>query len=312
MDGDLSMLRKLKSLFPNSLLFSSIHDAPLEHYYLFYDHVQDEWIGIPKDDLCEQEVKILKTIYELIEPLQSLHEANSPAKSWYEFLFANGKLPNNWNGLYIRFIQMKLTGNSFEKSELESALKGFFEQEILILWETSSTAIVIEIRKNKHQALSEKELEAMIEIVESDFFIKLSFYYGKQYALNSGLRELFHEEKAYFAFAQNMFNRIKFFSFERVFPAYMAFHLPEPIKEKITAPFMIIFEEDPEIFSTIRVFLENNLNASLTAKKLFIHRNTLQYRLDKFKEKTGIQFKDFYEAFTVFMACMIFEVDEQK
>ena len=57
------------------------------------------------------------------------------------------------------------------------------------------------------------------------------------------------------------------------------------------------------MYATIKVFLENNLNASLTAKKLYIHRNTLQYRIDKFIDKTGIQLKDFYGAFTVFLAC---------
>jgi DNA-binding PucR family transcriptional regulator len=66
------------------------------------------------------------------------------------------------------------------------------------------------------------------------------------------------------------------------------------------------------MYSSIKVFLENNLNASLTAKKLYIHRNTLQYRIDKFIDKTGIQLKDFYGAYTVFLACLLFEQSQKK
>jgi DNA-binding PucR family transcriptional regulator len=80
------------------------------------------------------------------------------------------------------------------------------------------------------------------------------------------------------------------------------------VKQELNEAFL----DDPEMFSTIKVFLENNLNASMTAKKLFIHRNTLQYRIDKFVEKTGIQLKDFYGAFTVFLACILFEQEKKK
>jgi DNA-binding PucR family transcriptional regulator len=90
----------------------------------------------------------------------------------------------------------------------------------------------------------------------------------------------------------------------------VAFSLPESIKDKVKLELSTVFTEDPELFTTIKVFLENNLNASLTAKKLYIHRNTLQYRIDKFIEKTGVQLKDFYGAFTVFLACLLFEQDK--
>lgn len=305
------MLIKLQSLFPNAILFSSRPDNSFGNYHVFYDHSREEWIGIPKEDLSEKEVTILKTVFELVEPVQPDCEANSLAGSWREFLFSDGPLPGKVNGSYIRFIQFNLKGNSFEQADLESALKGFFSEESLILWESGCCGAVIETHPFKQQPLSEEELVSLAETLENDFYINLSFYYGKQYMLNSELRKLFNEEKEYFTFAQSMLQPIKFFSFERVFPAYMAFHLPEPVKEKLTKPIMEVFQEDPEIFSTIKAFLENNLNASLTSKKLFIHRNTLQYRVDKFIEKTGIQLKDFYGSFTVFLACLLFEKEHQ-
>ncbi|WP_339060445.1 helix-turn-helix domain-containing protein [Tepidibacillus marianensis] len=53
---------------------------------------------------------------------------------------------------------------------------------------------------------------------------------------------------------------------------------------------------DPEIEETVRIFLAENLNMSETARRLFIHRNTLQYRIDKVKQITGLDVKHFENA----------------
>jgi len=60
-----------------------------------------------------------------------------------------------------------------------------------------------------------------------------------------------------------------------------------------------------EMLQTIQVFLQCNLNASLTAKKLYIHRNSLQYRLDKFIENTGIDIRSFTNAAFVSLAMLL-------
>jgi len=53
---------------------------------------------------------------------------------------------------------------------------------------------------------------------------------------------------------------------------------------------------DPEIEETIQVFFAENLNMSETARHLFIHRNTLQYRIDKVKQATGLDVKHLEDA----------------
>ena len=53
---------------------------------------------------------------------------------------------------------------------------------------------------------------------------------------------------------------------------------------------------DPEMNGTVEEFLENNLNASETSRKLFLHRNTLSYRLDKTEKETGLDVRKFSDA----------------
>lgn len=50
---------------------------------------------------------------------------------------------------------------------------------------------------------------------------------------------------------------------------------------------------DHETLFTIQKFFENNLNVSETSRKLFVHRNTLVYRLEKIKKLTGLDLREF-------------------
>ena len=52
-------------------------------------------------------------------------------------------------------------------------------------------------------------------------------------------------------------------------------------------------------------FLENNLNVSETSRQLFIHRNTLVYRLDKIQKLTNLDLRVFDDAITFKMALMV-------
>ena len=55
---------------------------------------------------------------------------------------------------------------------------------------------------------------------------------------------------------------------------------------------------DEEIISTAEAFLNNNLNASETSRKMYLHRNTLSYRLDKIEKATGLNIRSFSDAVT--------------
>ena len=62
---------------------------------------------------------------------------------------------------------------------------------------------------------------------------------------------------------------------------------------------------DQETLYTINKFFENNLNVSETARKLFVHRNTLVYRLEKIKKLTGLDLREFDDAITFKVALMV-------
>lgn len=62
---------------------------------------------------------------------------------------------------------------------------------------------------------------------------------------------------------------------------------------------------DHETLMTIQSFFDNNLNVSETSRKLFVHRNTLVYRLEKIRKLTGLDLREFEHAITFKVALMV-------
>ena len=88
----------------------------------------------------------------------------------------------------------------------------------------------------------------------------------------------------------------------------LIYQLPIPLcKMFITEIFEGINPEDfdDETIITIKKFFENSLNVSETSRQLFIHRNTLVYRLDKIQKMTGLDLRVFEDAITFRIALMV-------
>ena len=81
----------------------------------------------------------------------------------------------------------------------------------------------------------------------------------------------------------------------------LIYQLPIPLCKMFISP----EEFDQETLATINKFFENSLNVSETSRQLFIHRNTLVYRLDKLQKSTGLDLRVFEDAITFKIALMV-------
>ena len=64
--------------------------------------------------------------------------------------------------------------------------------------------------------------------------------------------------------------------------------------------------------NTIDIFLKNDCSINDTAEKLFIHPNTLQYRLNKVKTLCGLDYKKTEDKFILFLCSLIYNMKEQQ
>jgi carbohydrate diacid regulator len=107
----------------------------------------------------------------------------------------------------------------------------------------------------------------------------------------------------------------KVFSDEKMITRYdnlgigrIIYQLPRTLCERFLAEIFkknSIDDLESETLHTINQFFENNLNVSETSRKLFVHRNTLVYRLEKIKKITGLDIREFDHAIIFKVALMI-------
>ncbi|MGA9224710.1 MAG: helix-turn-helix domain-containing protein [Mesobacillus sp.] len=297
------MINKILAYFPNSVT-QDFPPADSSNYYWFNENQDDKlWLGIPKTDLSASQLELLSILFQIAEEKKT-SILSGAAHNWHQFLFHEGKIPLT-NSDEVRFIQFQFHAKEIDRDEISEALHGFFPDHIII-WLQESYGLIVEERKEVSETAD--ELESICSTFESDFFIKLSFYIGKFNKVTAQLREFFSIEKQLFMQATNHNTRNHVYTFEKIFPILLASSMPDELKAILETSVLEAFEEDRELMSTIKVFLESNSNASLAAKKLYVHRNTLQYRMDKFMEKTGVHLKDFDTAVMVYLACLYEEM----
>ena len=101
---------------------------------------------------------------------------------------------------------------------------------------------------------------------------------------------------------------ITMMSYENLGIGRLIYQLPTPLCEMFLSE---VFKKgsvdslDEETLFTIQKFFENNLNVSETSRKLFVHRNTLVYRLEKIKKLTGLDLREFDNAIVLKVALMV-------
>ncbi|KON89561.1 hypothetical protein AF332_23875 [Sporosarcina globispora] len=295
------MFKKLHDQYPGSLLENEKPDFRFySDMYWFLHEDSGQWLGIPAQDVSADSLVILKTLFEFHD--FSIHHAPA-AQAWFQFLFSNGEFPSLAKDVPYRLVQFKMSEGEWIREDMEAAFKGFFEKDILIIWDGPAKGVIVE---EDHDHLAEEEFLAISNALESDFFVKTAFYIGVPNKIGDHFRNYFKEEQRLFEQASSLLPAERVLKFEKLFPSLVTGNLDALLKKSLLSRLSLL-EEDPELLNTVKVFLQNSSNVSLTAKKLYVHRNTLQYRLDKFTEKTGIQLKDFNSALTVYLACLLVE-----
>lgn len=168
--------------------------------------------------------------------------------------------------------------------------------------------VVKEVKPNLDIRELEKIAFGMVDTLNSEFFAKVSIGVG---TIVDNIKELARSYKE----AQVAIEVGKVFDTEKTVISYenlgigrLIYQLPTTLCEMFLQE---VFKNgsleslDRETLMTIQCFFENNLNVSETSRKLFVHRNTLVYRLEKIRKITGLDLREFDHAITFKVALMV-------
>lgn len=302
------MFNQLSQIYPQAIICSKLNPDP--NYFWLKDPKEETYMGIPIIDLTEEEMKLLSTLF----PLDGQHDlpaSPSIIDEWRKFLLLNGPLPSS-NASYVRLIYYSIPKflGDFQFAEWQEVVRSLFSEEVLLIPFHKHRGVILE--ESMEMSITEVDLYSAIEAFESDFFIKIHFYIGEYHPLNENLKLLFQLEQELLDLAIATFPEERIFTMEKIFAVYLYKNIPSNQRNTLFSNITKVFEGDPELSKTIQTYIENQSNATLTAKQLFMHRNSLQYRIDKFIEKTKIDIKTFHGAFYAYLACLHFQATKNN
>ncbi|MFI3207243.1 MAG: helix-turn-helix domain-containing protein [Clostridia bacterium] len=169
-------------------------------------------------------------------------------------------------------------------------------------------ALVKEIKSNIDPKDIEKLANSIVDTLSSEFYTHCNIGIG---TVVDGIKELARSFKE----AQVALEVGKVFDTERTIVRYDNLGIARLIYQLPTTLCGIFLKEvfkrgsieslDHETLFTIQKFFENNLNVSETSRRLFVHRNTLVYRLEKIKKITGLDLREFEDAIVFKVALMV-------
>lgn len=199
--------------------------------------------------------------------------------------------------------------NEGDSSGLFSALKEIVESSIeektylLSLSKREFVWIIPNYEQIKPQL--DGMLKGVIDTITSECMINIRSYKGEAYLMPCDIKEIVKEELKYFHLAIQYDWDRKIVQLKDIIPLHILSQCDtqdlEMMVNKLIGPIL----EEKELLHSVAIFLKENLNLSETAKKLYIHRNSMQYRLDKFIEKTGLDIRKFDEAVKVYLALQV-------
>ncbi len=190
-------------------------------------------------------------------------------------------------------------------------LSGMFPdklQDFVLSVNETDIAVIKQLSPNYGEDELEKLAHTIEDTLKNELFIKTVIGIG---TVAEHLRELADSYKE----AQTAIEVGKVFDTEKSINHYenlgigrLIYQLPTTLCEIFLSEVFkknTIDSLDQETLFTINKFFENNLNVSETSRKLFVHRNTLVYRLEKIKKLTGLDLRQFDHAIVFKVALMV-------
>jgi carbohydrate diacid regulator len=169
-------------------------------------------------------------------------------------------------------------------------------------------ALIKEVRPNVDIKDLEKLAQSICDTLSTEFYCSAVVGIG---TCVTGIKELaksFKEAQVALEVSKVFDTDRTIISYENLGIARLIYQLPTTLCDMFLKE---VFKKgsidslDQETLFTIQKFFENNLNVSETSRKLFVHRNTLVYRLEKIKKLTGLDLREFDDAIVFKVALMV-------
>ncbi len=165
------------------------------------------------------------------------------------------------------------------------------------------------IPKSRVEDRLESLAKSLSDNLQMEAMVRVRVGYGNPVEQVAQLPTSYQEARMALAVAREFYAERDTISYGRLGIGRLIYQLPMSLCEMYirevfgdTVPEVL---DDEESMNTIAVFFENNLNISETARQLYVHRNTLVYRLERIEKSVGLDIRKFDDAMTFRIAIMV-------
>lgn len=182
------------------------------------------------------------------------------------------------------------------------------QKDFVISISETELALVKEIRSGIEESDIEKLARSIVDTFSTEFYTHTVVGIGTVVSGVKDLAKSFKEAQVALEVGKVFDTEKSIVSYDNLGIARLIYQLPTTLCEMFLKEVFkkgTIESLDQETLFTIQRFFENNLNVSETSRKLFVHRNTLVYRLEKIKKITGLDLRQFDHAIVFKVALMV-------
>ncbi|OUP49565.1 PucR family transcriptional regulator [Lachnoclostridium sp. An181] len=187
-------------------------------------------------------------------------------------------------------------------------LLGAKTKDFITAVDEKNIIVVKELGAQEGYPEMEKTAKEMLEVLKEENDDDLHIAYGTIVSDIKEVSKSYKEAKLALDVGKIFFDEKDIIAYNQLGIGRLIYQLPIPLCKMFIRE---IFEGkspdefDEETLTTINKFFENSLNVSETSRQLYIHRNTLVYRLDKLQKSTGLDLRVFEDAITFKIALMV-------
>ncbi|MBO4583723.1 MAG: helix-turn-helix domain-containing protein [Clostridia bacterium] len=188
-------------------------------------------------------------------------------------------------------------------------------QDFVIRLDENEIAVVKEVKEHKEPVTLDKLGVSIVDTLKGEFFADATVGISNVVSTVAELARAFKEAQTAIEVGKVFESENGVVNYANLGIARLIYHLPTTLCEMYMDEVFksgTIDSLDHETLFTIQKFFENNLNVSETSRKLFVHRNTLVYRLDKIKKLTGLDLREFENAIVFKVALMVHKYLQEK
>lgn len=209
-----------------------------------------------------------------------------------------------------RVVMIVESGNGKDNNALELARAnlGSSSRDFVTAVDENNVIIVKELTDGEQSKEIDRSARALSSFLQKEGIRDIRIAYGTVVQEIKEVSRSYKEAKMALDVGKIFFDDREVIAYSELGIGRLIYQLPIPLCKMFIRE---IFggkspdDFDEETLTTIYKFFENSLNVSETSRQLFIHRNTLVYRLDKLQKSTGLDLRVFEDAITFKIALMV-------